>query len=63
MTAPRDPYEPFNGGETGMAQLHALQMAEKLSEYSRQREAKLIRTLWRLIKALVVIIFLLVVFA
>ena len=63
MTAPREPYEPYIGGEAGMAQLHALHMAEKLGEYSRQREAKLIRTLWRLIGALVVIIFLLAVFA
>ncbi len=60
MTVAREPYEPYCDMETGMAQLHALEMARKLGEHARERELRLIRTLWRLIWALGVIIFLLV---
>jgi hypothetical protein len=71
----REPYEPLICAEAGMAQLHvkemadrlahenALKMAGKLGEYAREREARLIQTFWRLIAALVAIIFLLAVFA
>jgi hypothetical protein len=38
-------------------------MAGKLGEYAKEREARLIKTFWRLIAALVAIIFLLAVFA
>ena len=60
MTAPLEPYGLYVDQETGMAQLHALEMARKLGEHARERELRLIRTLWRLIWALGVIIFLLV---
>jgi hypothetical protein len=75
MTEKREPYEPYAGMETGMAQLfakemadrlaheNALKMAGKLGEYAREREARLIQTFWRMIAALVAIIFLLAVFA
>ena len=70
----REPYEPYADMETGMAQLYAKEMADRLAhegalkmagmlgEYARQRETSLIRTFWRLIAALLVIIFLMAVF-
>jgi hypothetical protein len=61
MTAPLEPYGLYVDQETGMAQLHALEMARKLGEHARERELRLIRTFWRLIWALGVIIFFLAV--
>ena len=63
MTEKWHPYEPYVDMETGMEQRHVSEMAGKLGEYAREREARLIQTFRRLIAVLVAIIFLLAVFA
>ncbi len=59
----RESYERYPDMETGMERRRASEMAGKLGEYAREREARLIQTYRRLIAALVAIIFLLAVFA
>ncbi len=63
MSEKQAPYILYCDTETGMRQLAVLEMAGKLGEYAREREARLIQTFRRLIAVLVAIIFLLVVFA
>jgi hypothetical protein len=63
MSDNRNPYTPYCDIETGLRQSAVMEMAGKLGEYAREREARLIQTFWRLIAALVAIIFLLAVFA
>jgi hypothetical protein len=63
MSEKQAPYTPYCDIETGLRQLAVMEMAGKLGEYAREREARLIRTFWRLIAALLVIIFLLAIFA
>ena len=63
MTAPRDPRDPLYDMESGMEQDAALEMAGKLGEYAREREAALISAFWWLVLALVIIFILQAVFA
>ena len=63
MTEKREPYEPYACMETGMAQLRALEMARQFEDYTRNRQAILIRALWRVAGVQGVIIFLLLVFS
>ena len=63
MSEKQAPYTPYCDIETGLRQLAVMEMAGKLGEYARDREARLIQTFRRLIAALVAIIFLLAVFA
>ena len=63
MTAPRDPYEPWFDMETGAERHNASEMAGKLGEYAREREAALISAFWWSVLALVVITILQAVFA
>jgi hypothetical protein len=63
MTEKREPYEPFACMEPGMTQLRALEMARHLEDCTRNRQAALIRALWRVVGVQAVIIFFLLVFA
>lgn len=63
MMAPRDPHDPLYDMESGIKQDNASEMAGKLGEYARDREAALISAFWWLVLALVVIIILQAVFA
>jgi hypothetical protein len=56
-------YEPYVDMEAGMAQLLALERARQFEDYTRNRQAALIRALWRVVGVQAVIIFLLAVFA
>jgi hypothetical protein len=63
MSEKQAPYTLYCDTETGLRQLAVMEMAGKLGEYARERDARLIQTYRRLIAALVAIIFLLAVFA
>jgi hypothetical protein len=52
----RESYERYPDMETGMERRHASEMAGKLGDYAREREAGLIRAFWWSIAVLVLII-------
>ena len=63
MSDNRNPYTPYYHMEIGFAQLVAMDMAIKLDDHTRNRQAALIRALWRVVGVQAVIIFFLLVFA
>jgi hypothetical protein len=63
MSDNRNPYTPYYRMETGFAQLAAMDMAIKLDDDTRNRQAALIRALWRVVGVQSAIIFFLLVFA
>jgi hypothetical protein len=52
----RESYERYPDMETGMERRHASEMAGKLGDFAREREAGLIRAFWWSIAVLVLII-------
>jgi hypothetical protein len=62
MTEKYKPYYSYTTMEVGMAQLRALEMARQFEDYTKNRQAILIRALWRVVGVQAVIIFLLLVF-
>ncbi len=63
MSDNRNPYTPYYNMETGFAQLVAMDMAIKLDDDTKNRQAALIRALWRVVGVQAAIIFFLLVFA
>ena len=63
MSEKQDPYTPYCDIGTGLRQLVAMDMAIKLDDDTRNRQAALIRALWRVVGVQAVIIFFLLVFA
>jgi hypothetical protein len=63
MSEKQAPYTLYCDTETGFRQLAVMEMAIKLDDDTRNRQAALIRALWRVVGVQAAIIFFLLVFA